>query len=123
MDDIRRIGPATFIGGRGVGIDLSVPLNATPTRAWLRTFQDPDEWQEPCHPSRITMRHRALTFTSEEWRVPRWMTEIDRWITLANQRHASVPGPAAGPQPAEPEGVDERRHGPQDITTGSTDLS
>jgi hypothetical protein len=87
MDDIRRIGPATPISRRGSGIDLSVPLNAMPTRAWWRTFQDPDEWQEPCHPSRITMKYRALIFTCEEWRIPLWITEIDKWITLANQRH------------------------------------
>lgn len=122
MDDIRRIGPATPINVRGSAIDLSVPLNARPTRAWWKTFQDPDEWQEPCHPSRITMKYRALVFTSEEWQIPRWMTGIDKWITLANQRHASIPGPTAGPQAAEPEGVDERRHSLQDAAIGSEDF-
>ena len=87
MDDIRRIGPATPVNRRASGIDLSVPLNATPTRAWWRIFESPDEWQEPCHPSRITMKYREMLFTSEEWRIPLWTTEIDKWITLANQRH------------------------------------
>jgi hypothetical protein len=33
------------------------------------------------------MKYRVLIFTSEEWRIPLWMTETDKWITLANQRH------------------------------------
>jgi hypothetical protein len=28
-----------------------------------------------------------MIFTCEEWRIPIWMTAIDKWITLANQRH------------------------------------
>ena len=87
MDDIRRIGPATPISRRGSDLDLSVPLNATPIRIWWRTFQSPDEWQEPYHPSRIKMKYRALLFTCEEWQISLWMTAIDKWITLANQRH------------------------------------
>ena len=87
MDDIRRIGPATPISRRGSDIDLSVPLNATPTRTWWRTFQSPDDWQEPCHQSWIKMKYGALIFTCEEWRIPLWMTAIDKWITLANERH------------------------------------
>ena len=102
MDDIRRVGPVTPIGRQGAGIELSVPLNATPTRTWWRIFESPDEWKEPCHPSRITMKHRAMLFTCEEWRIPLWTTEIDRWIALANQRYGQhvqsqvgVTGPGA----------------------------
>jgi hypothetical protein len=29
------------------------------------------------------MKYRVLIFTSEEWRIPLWMTETDKWITLA----------------------------------------
>jgi hypothetical protein len=39
MEEIKRIGPPTPINRRGSAYDLSVPLNATPSRMWQRTFQ------------------------------------------------------------------------------------
>ena len=88
MADIKRIGPPTVISGRGSEYDLSVPLNATPSRVWQRAFHTPDDWKEPFHPSRITMKYRALIFTSENCRVHLWMALIDKWIASANERHA-----------------------------------
>ena len=90
MDEIKRIGPPIPIAVRGSEYDLSVALNATPSPAWRRTFQAPDEWKEPYHPSRITVRNRALTFTSEEAQVPVWIEQIDKWIVAANRKHSAM---------------------------------
>ena len=90
MNDIKRIGPPVPIVARGAEYDLSVALNATPSQAWRRAFHAPEEWKEPYHPSRITVKDRALIFTSEEALVPLWIEQIDRWITAANQKHSEM---------------------------------
>ena len=106
MDEIKRIGPPIPIVVRGSEYDLSVALNATPSPAWRRTFQAPDEWKEPYHPSRITVKNRALIFTSEEALVPLWIGQIDKWIAAANQKHSDVATPAARGEAA---GGDDRQ--------------
>ena len=90
MDDIIRTGPPIPIAVRGSEYELNVTLNATPSPEWRRAFQAPDEWSEPCHPSRITVKHRMLTFKSEEVRVRMWMEQIDKWITAANRKCAGM---------------------------------
>jgi len=122
MEEITRIGPPTPLNGRGSEYDLSVPLNATPSQRWRRAFQAPDHWKEPFHPSRITIKHRALLFTSEDCRVQLWMALIDKWIASANERQAGKPGSTAGPQATEGEGVTDRRRGLQEETMGTRDL-
>ena len=119
MDEIKRIGPPTPIDVRGSEYELSVALNATPSPAWQRTFQSPDEWKEPCHPSRITVKNRALIFTSEEARVPLWIEQIDKWIAAANQKHADA---IRSPARREVEGVDDRRQRLQEATDRLKDL-
>ena len=95
MDDIKRIGPPVPIAVRGPEYDLSVALNATPSPAWRRAFEAPDDWKEPHHPSRITVRNRALTFTSEEPLIPQWIEQIDKWIAAANQKLSDATAPEA----------------------------
>ncbi len=90
MDEIMRIGPPVPIAVRGSEYQLSVTLNATPSHEWRRLFQAPDEWSEPCHPSRITVKNRALIFTSEEARIRVWMEQIDKWIVAANRKRADM---------------------------------
>jgi hypothetical protein len=91
MEPIKRIGPPTPTGVRGGEYDLSVPLSATPCADWRRAFHAPDEWEEPCHPSRVTVKDRALTFTSEEAHVRLWIQRIDKWIAAANDACAGRP--------------------------------
>jgi hypothetical protein len=86
-----RTGPPTPIAIRGTEYDLSVPLNAMPSRHWQRAFHAPDEWKEPCHPSRIRVTRRTLTFTSREPQVTLWIQLIDKWIAAANQKCAGLP--------------------------------
>jgi hypothetical protein len=90
MDEIMRTGPPIPIAVRGSVYELSVALNATPSPEWRRIFQAPDEWREPCHPSRITVKHRMLIFTSEEARIRVWMEQIDKWIAAANRKRADM---------------------------------
>jgi hypothetical protein len=94
-DEIKRTGPPIPIAVRGSVYELSVALNATPSPAWRRLFQAPDDWTEPCHPSRITVKHRGLIFSSEEARVPLWISQIDKWIAAANQKYAQMTGSVA----------------------------
>jgi hypothetical protein len=95
MNEIKRIGPPVPIVARGAEYELSVELNAMPSRAWRRAFHAPDEWKEPCHPSRITVKNHLLIFTSGEALVPLWIEQIDRWIAAANQQHSEVARSAA----------------------------
>jgi hypothetical protein len=93
MDEITRVGPPIPIAVRGSEYQLSVALNATPSPEWRRVFQAPDEWSEPCHPSRITVKNRTLIFTSEEGRVLMWVQQIDKWIAAANRKRADMTPP------------------------------
>jgi len=97
LEDIKRTGPPVPTGVRGSEYELTVALNATPSRAWRRLFEAPDEWTEPCHPSRITVKARALVFSSEEARVPMWIDQIDKWIAAANRKCAEKAAAAAPP--------------------------
>jgi hypothetical protein len=106
-EEIKRVGPPIPIDVRGSVYELSVALNANPSPAWRRLFQAPEEWTEPCHPSRITVKQRALVFSSEEARVPVWIQQIDKWIAAANLKHAEMVGSAA--PPAETADARERR--------------
>ena len=119
MNEIKRIGPPVPIVARGAEFDLSVALNATPSFEWRRTFHAPEEWKEPCHPSRITVKDRALLFTSEEALVPLWIEQIDRWIAAANQKHSEVASSVATQDVAD---VDDRRRRLQEVTERFKDL-
>jgi hypothetical protein len=103
MEPIKRIGPPTPTGVRGTEYELTVPLNATPSTEWRRTFQAPEEWKDPCHPSRITVRNRSLVFASEERHVGLWIQLIDQWITAANQKLADSPESVTRQQVAQAE--------------------
>jgi hypothetical protein len=119
MDEIKRTGPPIPIAARGGVYELSVALNATPSREWRRVFQAPDERTEPCHPTRITVRDRALIFASEEARVPLWMEQIDKWIDAANRKRADMTGSVAT---REDGGGDDRRQTLQEVKDRLKDL-
>lgn len=91
MEPIKRIGPPTPTGLRGGEYDLTVPLSGTPSADWRRAFHAPENWKEPCHPSRVTVKDRALTFSSEESNVRLWIQLIDEWIAGANGACAGRP--------------------------------
>jgi hypothetical protein len=90
MSPIKRIGPPTPLAVRGTEYELSVPLNAAPSRDWRRAFHAPTEWTEPRHPSRITVKDRTLTFTSVHPQVTLWIRLIDEWIDAANRSCADL---------------------------------
>ena len=112
MNDIMRTGPPIPIAVRGSEYELNVTLNATPSPEWRRVFQAPDEWSEPCHPSRITVKGQMLIFTSEEARVKVWMEQIDKWIAAANRKRAEMAGLVA----PRVDGADEREQTLREVT-------
>lgn len=116
MEPMKRIGPPTPSGVRGEEYDLSVPLSATPSPDWRRAFQAPENWKEPCHPSRVTVKDRALMFTSEESHVRLWIQQIDEWIAEANQRCAERPESATKREVAQREDDLERHRRLQEAT-------
>ncbi len=122
MNPIKRIGPPTPIDVRGTEYDLSVPLNATPSADWRRTFQAPDEWKDPCHPSRIRVKDRSLIFTSEEGQVSLWIQLIDDWISAANRRCADLPESLTKHQAVQDEHERERLRRLREATERFKDL-
>ena len=122
MDDIRRVGPPSPIGVRGDEYQLTVPLNARPSRDWQRAFQAPEEWTEPCHPSRITVKDRALIFTAEERHVRRWVELIDQWIATANRKCSPAPDSGTTGQIESDDAVRERQRRLQEATDRFRDL-
>lgn len=122
MDPIKRIGPPTPIDVRGTEYDLSVPLNATPSADWRRTFHAPDEWKDPCHPSRIRVKDRSLLFTSEEAQVGLWIQLIDEWISAANRKCADLPESLTRQQAMQDEQERERLHRLRDAMERFKDL-
>jgi len=122
MEPIKRIGPPTPKGVRGGEYDLNVPLSATPSADWRRTFHASENWKEPCHPSRVTVKDRALMFTSEESHVRLWIQLIDEWIAGANQACAERPESAARQQGEENEDERERQRQLREATERYKDL-
>lgn len=122
MEPIRRIGPPTPIGVRGTEYDLTVSLSATPSVDWRRTFQAPENWKEPCHPSRITVKDRTLTFRSEETDVRLWIQLIDEWIAAANQKLADRPESVTRRHVDQTEEERERQRRLQEATERYKDL-
>jgi hypothetical protein len=108
MDPIRRTGPPVPTDVRSGQYDLTVPLSAAPSRDWRRSFETPDEWKDPCHPSRIKVKGRSLVFTSDEHQVGLWIQWIDRWIAAANRQTVDVPDPSTRQQAAQDEQARER---------------
>jgi hypothetical protein len=119
MSEIKRIGPPVPIVARGAEYDLSVTLNATPSQAWRRAFHAPEDWKEPYHPSRITVKDRLLIFTSEEALVPLWIEQIDRWIAAANQKQLDMASSVVTREGAD---GDDRRRKLQEVTDRLKDL-
>ena len=117
MNDIMRTGPPIPIAVRGSEYELNVTLNATPSPEWRRVFQAPEEWSEPCHPSRITVKGQMLIFTSEEARVRVWMEQIDKWIAAANRERAARTTPTIARDDA-----DDQRQKLQEMTDRLKDL-
>lgn len=108
MEPIRRLGPPVPTDVHGSEYDLAVPLNAVPSREWQQRFHAPDEWKDPCHPSRISVKGRSLLFTSEEGQVADWMRWIDQWIAAANRQAADAPDLSTRQQAAQDEQARDR---------------
>ena len=116
MEPMKRIGPPTPTAVRGGDYDLTVPLSATPSTDWRRAFHAAENCKDPCHPSRVTVRDKALMFTSDESHVRLWMQQIDEWIAAANAACAERPESAARRQIEAGEDERERQRRLQEAT-------
>ena len=86
-----------------------IPLNALPSREWLKLFNSPREPSEVCMPSRVDFRDRGLVFASRESRITEWMQHIDQWIATANEGVAEAAERGSGALDREQRGVEEAR--------------
>lgn len=122
MEPIKRIGPPTPQGMRGGEYALSMPLNAMPSAQWRRAFHAPERWEEPYHPSRVTVKGRELLFASEESRVRQWIQLIDGWIAAANDACAQQPTSSVNLDDERAEEERQRQHEMRAATERYKDL-
>ena len=86
---LRATGPKP-VGEQNGGFSWTVPLNAAPTREWLKFFNTPDESGSVCMPSLVSFHQRDLVFPAREDQITEWMESIDLWINTANARVAAA---------------------------------
>ena len=104
---LRATGPKP-VGEQNGGFSWTVPLNAAPTREWLKFFNTPDESGSVCMPSLVSIHHRDLVFpargTPEAWMITRARTRaIDRIRAVRRRSETFVPPVDEGLAPAPPE--------------------
>jgi len=86
---LRATGPKP-VGEQNGRFSWTVPLNAAPTREWLKFFNTPNESGSVCMPSLVSFHHRDLVFPAREDQITEWMESIDLWINTANARVAAA---------------------------------
>jgi len=87
----------------------TIPLNAMPSREWLKLFNTPREPSEVCMPSRVDFKDRGLVFAAREDRITEWMQHIDQWIATANEGVAESAERGSHEAEREQRGADESR--------------
>jgi hypothetical protein len=68
----------------------TIPLSATPSRAWLKFFNTPSELTGACRPSLVSFHQRDMVFAAREDQIKSWVQSIDQWIAMANERAAAA---------------------------------
>jgi hypothetical protein len=85
---IKRTGPPSAREVRGKTITWTVPLSAMPDKEWRRFFMQTRDTTVVCNPSGVAMYQAMMVFESAEDDVPTWVSFIDKWMAVANARHA-----------------------------------
>ena len=85
---ILRVAGPKPVGEQNGGFSWTVPLNAAPTREWLKFFNTPDESGSVCMPSLVSFHNRDMVFPAREDQITQWMEAIDLWMATANARVA-----------------------------------
>ena len=68
----------------------TIPLNAAPSREWLKFFNTPSELAGVCMPSLVSFHQRDMVFAAREDQIKAWVQSIDQWIATANERAAAA---------------------------------
>ena len=85
----RAAGPQP-IGERNGEFNWTIPLNAPPSREWLKFFNTPTELAGTCMPSLVSFHQRDMVFAAREEQIKSWVQSIDQWIAMANERAAAA---------------------------------
>ena len=85
----REAGPKP-VGERNGEFSWTIPLNAIPSRAWLKFFNTPSESDSVCMPNLVSFHQRDMVFPAHEDQIKEWVRAIDRWIGTANERAAAA---------------------------------
>lgn len=88
MSEIRRTGPPTPRDIKGRIVTWTVPINASPPKAWLEYFVRTKDQSILCNPDRVRFYLGTMIFDSEEANVRDWIEFLEKWIASANLRYA-----------------------------------
>jgi hypothetical protein len=88
VTEIRRLGPPTARDVKGKMITWTLPLSAMPDKEWRRHFMQTRDTTVVCNPASVAMYQAMMVFESTEDDVATWIGFIDKWMAVANQRHA-----------------------------------
>lgn len=88
MTEIRRTGPPTPRDIKGTIVTWTVPINATPPKAWLEYFVRTKDRSILCTPEHVRFYLGTMIFDSAEADVRNWIEFIEKWVASANQRYA-----------------------------------
>ena len=69
-------------------ITWTLPLNAMPGKEWRQFFVQTKDTTVVCNPHSVHVYQGMMVFESLEDDVPTWISFIDKWMGVANTRHA-----------------------------------
>ena len=92
MSEIKRTGPPSARDVKGKTITWTLPLNAMPGKEWRQFFVQTKDTTVVCNPHSVAMYQAMMVFESIEDDVPTWISFIDKWMAVANTRHAEWEG-------------------------------
>ena len=100
MIEIKRTGPPSARDVKGRIVTWVMPISAMPDKDWRQFFTQTKDKTLVCTPNHVHMYQGLMVFESAEEDVATWITFIDKWMAVANQRYAArqnQPGqPASG---------------------------
>jgi hypothetical protein len=88
VSEIKRTGPPSAREVKGKTITWTLPLNAMPDKEWRKFFAETKDTTIVCNPHGVAMYQAMMVFESVEGDVPTWISFIDKWMAVANTRHA-----------------------------------
>ena len=107
MAEIKRTGPPAARDVRGKSYTWTLPLNQMPPKEWKQFFGQTRDVSIVCSPWKVSIYQGQMIFESTEDDVVSWIQFIDKWMAVANTRHAEW---EAEQRRLRGEGVDTRGH-------------